>query len=254
MARELSQPKSLVLASRSPRRRLLLEQHGFAHCVVTSGVDDGLLAFPERGVSPAGWTAALAWLKARAGVAEAIAGGLGGSLVVLAADTVVVHRGEVIGQPIDHADAHRIVSALAGDEHTVITGIALIEATNPGGTADGGDEPWPVKMLIDRAFVEMGPLGGKAIDEYVASGQWRGKAGGYNLADRLEAGWPIDFHGDPSSIMGLPMRRLAPILRSMVGADGDAEMDRSTDGRRVPDIVIRNSDEHLHDSAGGVFA
>jgi septum formation protein len=57
--------------------------------------------------------------------------------------------------------------------------------------------------------VTWGDVDDDAIDEYVASGQWRGKAGGYNLEERLEAGWPIECEGDPTTVMGLPMRRLA---------------------------------------------
>jgi septum formation protein len=68
-------------------------------------------------------------------------------------------------------------------------------------------------MFTDRATVRLGRIAPPEIDGYVASGQWRGKAGAYNLAERLEAGWPITYEGDPGTIMGLPMRRLAPLLR-----------------------------------------
>ena len=53
------------------------------------------------------------------------------------------------------------------------------------------------------------------IERYVSAGGWRGKAGGYNLAERLAAGWPIRCEGDPTSVMGLPMARVAPLLREL---------------------------------------
>jgi predicted house-cleaning NTP pyrophosphatase (Maf/HAM1 superfamily) len=61
----------------------------------------------------------------------------------------------------------------------------------------------------------MGDVSDGVIDAYVASGAWQGKAGGYNLNERLEAGWPLEFFGDPSTIMGLPMRAILAALRRL---------------------------------------
>ena len=61
---------------------------------------------------------------------------------------------------------------------------------------------------MDQATVTWGDIDMSEVDQYIDSEQWRGKAGGYNLQDRIDAGWPITCAGDPATVMGLPMRRL----------------------------------------------
>jgi septum formation protein len=189
-----------VLASRSPRRRRLLAEHGIDHDAVQPAIDDSHL---QRGeASPAHWVASLAYLKAAAG-AHTI-GPARQSTLFLGADTVCLKNGEVIGQPRDAADAERIIRLLQNGSHEVLTGVALLRV-EPNGSRTR-------EILVDRARVRVGPLSDEQIRAYVASGQWQGKAGAYNLSERLEAGWPIEFDGDPSTIMGLPMRALLPRL------------------------------------------
>lgn len=206
--------RRLLLASRSPRRRQLLDEHGFAHGVVSSGLDDSGLR-PGR-VTPEQWVLALAHLKARAGLSSLLerrgndepdtrsAGTRRhAEPVLLAADTVVVKGDELIGQPNDADDALRIVSTLSNGEHCVLTGVAI--------AASGG-----VRWLLDSATVGVGDIGRERIEAYVETGDWRGKAGGYNLVERLDDGWPIRFVGDATSIMGLPMKRLRPVLDALL--------------------------------------
>ena len=71
------------------------------------------------------------------------------------------------------------------------------------------------RIGVDHAIVRIGPLSTRDIDEYIATGAWRGKAGGYNLSERLEAGWPITFDGHDSTIMGMPL----PLLDRLLGDD-----------------------------------
>ena len=94
-----------------------------------------------------------------------------------------------------------MLAALRDETHETITGVCLISL------ADG--RRW---LLVDRATVRYGHVSDKEIDRYVRSGEWRGKAGAYNLQDRFSAGWPIECEGDPATVMGLPMRRLQPWL------------------------------------------
>lgn len=185
----------LVLASASPRRRSLLGEAGFAPRVISTGVDDGVLA--PGPVSPAAWTAALAYLKAAAGRAALPPGD---RATVLGADTIVVKDGAIIGQPSDRAHAEAIIRALRGGSHTVMTGVALL---------GDGDRC----IFVDASAVTVGHIADEEIERYLDSGGWRGKAGAYNLAERLDAGWPITYSGDPATVMGLPMRRLGPLLR-----------------------------------------
>ncbi|MGP1272139.1 MAG: Maf family protein [Phycisphaerales bacterium] len=187
---------SLVLASRSPRRRALLHEAGIPFRSVDGPVDDGGLR-PGR-VPPEHWVVSLAYLKARA-VAEAMPPG--DRVVVLGADTVCVADGEILGQPNNEEVAAAMLRSFIDTSHAVVTGVALVEPS-------GGRE-----LLVDSAAVTWGVVPDEALRGYLASGGWRGKAGGYNLAERLDAGWPIVVDGDPGTVMGLPMRTLPAMLR-----------------------------------------
>src|SRR5690606_20335325 len=173
------------------------------HEAVEPGIDDGLL---EPGpVPPHQWVAALAYLKAAA-AARTLAPDR--PALVLGADTVVVKGAALIGQPADAADAERLIRLLQDGHHEVISGVALLRTDRPG---------WR-RMFVDRAWVRVGHIGDDAIRAYIAGGNWRGKAGAYNLAERIEAGWPIQYQGDPTTIMGLPMRMLVDRLPRLAGA------------------------------------
>lgn len=203
--------RRVLLASRSPRRSQLLLDAGVAHEARHPGIDDAVLA--PGIVTPAQWVTSLAYLKASTALRSGVftPSDYAGGEIVLGADTLVVKDGALIGTPEDVADARRILNLLFGADgaaaqprsrgHEVITGVAIIEPRTRERT-----------LLVDRARVYPGPLEPSAIDEYIATGLWKGKAGGYNLAERLSAGWPIEFDGDPTTIMGLPMRKLTPLL------------------------------------------
>ena len=107
-----------------------------------------------------------------------------------------------------------MVRAFAACSHRVVTGVALL--------GDGG----PPRRFADSAGVTFGALAPEEIDRYVASGGWRGKAGGYNLYERQAEGWPITVEGDPTTVVGLPMRLLAPALRRRLGAAGQGWVSR----------------------------
>lgn len=187
----------VLLASRSPRRRSLLTQAGVPHIAEHPGFEDGMLE-PGR-VSPPGWVASLAYLKAWTKLRELREQSRPGGIPewVLGADTACVVDGELVGTPADAAEAERIIRRFVGREHEVITGVALIHAATDRR-----------EVFVDRASVRFGALTDAQISQYAASDLWEGKAGAYNLAERLDAGWPITYEGDPATIMGLPMRAL----------------------------------------------
>lgn len=196
------------LASRSPRRRQLLDEHGIDHDAQHPGLEDSEL---KPGSVPAHqWVAALAYLKAAAG-AEQVRQTSAVVSAVLGADTAIVKDGRLIGTPRDAEDARTILRTLSGGQHEVVTGVSIV-------CASSGKR----MVFVDRAVVKLGALTEAIIDEYVLSGHWEGKAGGYNLRERIEAGWPIQFEGDPGTIMGLPMKGLRDRL------------DRFTQTRKVP--------------------
>jgi septum formation protein len=205
----LSFPVRLVLASQSPRRRLLMEQRGLVHDAVHPGVDDALLE-RGRGISPGQWAVALAYLKACAGFDKDRATG---PRLVIGADTVVVKGDQMIGQPRDAQDAERIIRLLQDGEHEVVTGVALV--WREAAPEEARSLPLRRRLFLDRAHVRVGHIGDRRIADYIASGNWRGKAGAYNLSERLEAGWPIDYEGDAGTIMGLPVARLVDVLQDL---------------------------------------
>ncbi|MEM7755669.1 MAG: Maf family protein, partial [Planctomycetota bacterium] len=198
---------TLALASKSPRRRQLLTEAGLAHEIIPSGIDDGQLS--ASAVHPAHWVTALAYMKAAAGAGQWAAAIPDRPAVVLGADTVCVKdtpvgqhtQHEIIGQPDDADHARAIITRLNNGAHSVITGVALIDTH--AGQSD---------LFSAAAHVRVGDIGREAIDRYIDSGNWQGKAGAYNLFERLDAGWPIEFEGDPHTIVGLPIADLLPRL------------------------------------------
>ncbi len=194
----------VVLASRSPRRRELLTSHGIRHSVVNVAIDDGELC--SLGREPRSWVMSLAYLKAAAGRCDALFVHEE-SAVLLGADTICVQGGRIIGQPRDEDHARSMILELSNGVHDVLTGVALLDPLT--GRRD---------LFFSAARVRVGHLLPVEVDSYVASGLWQGKAGGYNLGERLDAGWPIDFEGDPTGVMGLPMTLLVPRLSRFAAA------------------------------------
>ena len=203
---DVSQPlPALVLASRSPRRRDLLNRAGLSHTAVTPPVDDGDLVCPA-GVPPGHWVAALAYFKAAAVARSLILGFPPDPVIVLGADTVCVVGDKILGQPKDARHAREMIQVMASATHTVHTGIALLVF------------PARTRLIFTQsAVVRVGHIGAEELGDYLLSNLWQGKAGAYNLEERIEAGWPIEYEGDPTTVMGLPMDVLSPILFRALG-------------------------------------
>lgn len=185
-----SRPAPLILASRSARRRALLTEAGIAHEPAEPAFEDGVLS--PGSISPSNWVMSLAYLKAWAKARETPP-----DRVVLGADTTCVVDGRLVGTPRDADEAREIIESFIGREHEVLTGVALVE----GGCLRR-------RLFIERASVRFGAVTPDQVTEYIASGRWQGKAGAYNLSERIEAGWLVTFTGDPHAIMGLPIARL----------------------------------------------
>lgn len=184
-------PPTLFLASRSPRRQQLLTSRGYTFDADHPGFEDGEL-HPGT-VTPHQWVASLAYLKAVAGL-ERWRARRSLATVILGADTTCVLDGRMIGTPLSPAQAAHMIRAFTNRTHHVITAVALLCPTTR------------IRHLFtDQATVALGPLSDTQISDYIESGLWQGKAGAYNLSERIDAGWPLSFEGDPTSIMGLPM-------------------------------------------------
>jgi len=185
-------PPPLILASASPRRRQLLAEAGYAFEVDPSDVEEPP---PADGQAPADYAAALAWRKASAVAARR------GRGLVLGADTVCAIAGEVLGKPADRADAERMLRAQEGrDDIEVITGLCLYRA---------GAAEWvgAVEVTTCRCRVLTDP----ERTEHLDSGRWAGKAGAYGVQD--DDPFVTVVRGSWSNVVGLPMERLAALLR-----------------------------------------
>jgi septum formation protein len=178
----MSEVTSLILASGSPRRSEFLLRAGIVFDVVPADIDET----QGPGEPPATYAARLADEKAatvRARRPEAW---------VLAADTIVVEGGEVLGKPDDGADAARMLARLAGRRHTVMTATCL---AGPAGER--------VRRLIVTE-VAFRALPADEIASYVESGEWQGKAGGYGIQGRAAA-FVAAVVGSYTSVAGLPL-------------------------------------------------
>jgi septum formation protein len=182
----------LILASASPRRRELLRAADYAFDVCPADVDED--SYPP-GTLPADLAELLAAKKA-----DALAPRFPAD-VILAADTVVALGDRSIGKPADAAGAAAMIGLLAGTEHVVVTGVAVLRpATGFRRTT---------RVL---SSVHMRPLSAAEIDAYVATGQWQGKAGGYGLQDEHADPFVVRTAGSHTNIVGLPMEATAELL------------------------------------------
>jgi septum formation protein len=183
----------LILASGSPRRRELLERLGHPFTVETSRVDET----PRPGESPHELARRLALAKARDVAARHTRG------LVIGADTVVALGDRIFGKPVDEADAATMLRALRGGPHLVVTGIAVVRASD-----------YATRSTVVPATVRMRPYSDSEIDAYVASGEPLDKAGAYGaqgagarLIERVE--------GPFLTVVGLPMDDLIALVRDL---------------------------------------
>ncbi|MGI6130829.1 MAG: Maf family protein [Bacillota bacterium] len=186
----------LVLASASPRRSQLMQEIGLKFDVIPSQVAEGGISAgrPEELVM------LLAHAKA-ADVAKRLKAG-----IVIGADTIVVAGGQVLGKPVDSADAVKMLRALSGREHQVYSGVALIDAGSGRSLTD-----------YEVTAVRFRQLSEASIERYVATGEPMDKAGAYaiqGLGSLLVTG----IRGDYNCVVGLPLGKLA-IMLSEFGVD-----------------------------------
>jgi septum formation protein len=196
-----AQPR-LVLASRSPRRKELLEQLGLTVEVAPAEVDET----PRPGESPETYVRRLAEAKARA-VALGIRGGA--PVFVLGADTAVVLDGRILGKPTDAKDAGRMLRLLSGRAHEVLTGYVIL-VLRP---ARSGGEPDRAAGVV-RTEVEFKALDEAEIETYVATGEPLDKAGAYAIQG--VGGFMVRrINGSHSNVVGLPLCETIERLRRL---------------------------------------
>lgn len=198
---------TVVLASASVRRRELLEAAGYPPAVIVPHIDDGPLRVrPDRAGEDC---CALAWFKVAQVLRRrrVLAATAPNARIVLAADTVCVLGAQVLGKPATPDAARSMLMAESGSMQTVVTGVA-IHCLATGRRF----------LSSDQARVSFGALSPEMVDAHIASGAWSGRAGGYHIDEVLHLGWPLACEGDPSTVSGLPLRMVLPILRRLLGA------------------------------------
>ncbi|MDX2001934.1 MAG: Maf family protein [Chitinophagales bacterium] len=180
----------LVLGSKSPRRKYLMEQAGFQFRMITKDVEE---VFPDelpvREVAPY-----LAQLKA-----EAILPEVGKEELVITADTVVLLDNKIYGKPNDIIDAKRILGELSGKVHEVITGVCLMSTSKTEG-------------FSETTKVHFAALSEAEIDWYVHHYEVMDKAGAYGIQDGIGLIGIERIDGCYFNVMGLPVHRLYQAL------------------------------------------
>ncbi len=185
--------RPIILASASPRRAALLEGAGLRVTVVPSIVAEDLLP----GEAPAGAALRLARAKAREVSQRAE------ERFIVAADTIVVVDGEVLGKPRDAADAERMLRRLSGRVHEVMTGFEVLDRDTGRGIGD---------VVVTR--VEFKPLHPDEIQAYVATGCPLDKAGAYGIQGRA-ASMVRRIDGSYTNVVGLPLAEVVDALRCL---------------------------------------
>ena len=181
-----------ILASASPRRRELLTRAGYEFDVIPADVDER----PLDGEAPREFVCRVAMDKAEAVVAHVQGAG---SRIVLAADTIVLIDGEILGKPRDLRHAASMLRRLSGRVHDVLTGVALVR-----GTAR--------LNVVETTSVSLVELAESTIDWYLSTGEANDKAGAYGVqgaasrfVDRID--------GSYTNVVGLPIARVDQLLR-----------------------------------------
>jgi septum formation protein len=183
----------IYLASGSPRRRELLTQIGLPFDRISGEVDET----PFDGEGAHAYVARLAGAKAAAGVEFARTHGMPPRLV-LAADTTVALDDQILGKPLDAADAAAMLQRLSGRTHEVLTGVAVSDGTR-------------TELAISTSEVRFRHLSIEEIAAYVATGEPLDKAGGYG-AQGIGAVLIASLSGSFSGVVGLPLTETVALL------------------------------------------
>ena len=181
---------SIILASASPRRRELLSLFHIPFTVKVADIDETM----DANARPSDEVARVSRLKAMAVEREA-------EDVVIAADTIVVCQGKILGKPHSKEEAAGMLSPLSGRDHQVMTGCTVVK----------GDR---VETFTEVTDLHFRALRQKEIEDYVATGEPMDKAGAYGIQGGA-ALFCRRMEGDYYNVVGLPVCHLGEVLRQM---------------------------------------
>ena len=186
----------LILASSSPRRLALLNQVGIEpEHLIPANVDET----PDRGELPRRLAQRLADLKALTAQHKARQSGLTENALILAADTVVAVGRRILPKAETMDEAAQCLKLLSGRNHRVYTGLTLIST---GGRLR--------KRIVDTR-IRFKRLSPKEMEAYLASAEWRGKAGGYAIQG-IAGSFVVKLNGSYSAVVGLPLTEVVQLL------------------------------------------
>jgi septum formation protein len=194
----LNRPPDLILASASPRRRELLMSVGLALRIEPVDIDESA----REGEPVRDYAARVAAEKCDAAVARFGCQ----TLAVLAADTVVTLANRILGKPADEADAAEMLGFLAGHRHEVLTAYRIRSG----------------ERMVERTVstqVHFRSLDAKEVVAYLASGEWRGKAGAYAIQG-IAGCFVTDLRGSFTNVVGLPLAEVLADLRAVEALPG----------------------------------
>lgn len=193
----------IILASKSPRRREILEQMGMEFEIIPA-VGEEVISDND----PAKVVESLSGQKAYE-IAQKISdenkvctddmGRCTESYLIIGADTVVAQDGRILGKPEDEADAFAMLDELQGREHSVFTGVTLIYLDSNGDRAE--------KTFSEETKVEFYPMSEEEIKDYISTGEPMDKAGAYGIQGKAFV-YVKGISGDYYNVVGLPAARI----------------------------------------------
>ena len=178
----------IILASASPRRRELLSQLGWEFTVQVSQIEEVITK-----IHPGEIVEELSELKARAVFSQTE-----GDVLVIGADTVVAHKGQILGKPTDAVDAVRMLEGLQNDTHQVYTGVTMCMRRKGVET---------VRSFYESTEVDFYSMSREEIEWYVNTGEPMDKAGAYGIQG-LAGRFVKQIRGDYNNVVGLPVAGL----------------------------------------------
>ena len=184
----------IVIASKSPRRKELMEKFGYSIIVDPSHANEDSI----QNTDVRELTKELAKLKA-----ETVAGKYKDAIII-GIDTLVYHEGEQIGQQKTKEEAYNTIKKLMGKKHSIYSGVYIINTAN-GKTASGSEKSNIVLKTVSE----------KELKKYINTEIWKGKAGAYDTADPEFANFILDIEGCEYNIRGLPIMKIRELLENV---------------------------------------
>ncbi len=184
----------LILASASPRRAQILRDAGISFSIMSSAIDE--TPYPQE--MPEQMVQRLANAKAELVAARAV-----GPAILVAADTVVVVAGQILGKPRSTEDARRMLELFSGRTHSVVTGVSVIRL--PG---------MQRRQFVETTLVTFLPLSPEEISRYLSTDEPYDKAGAYAIQGHAGRYIPR-IEGCYFNVVGLPLARLVEMLRDL---------------------------------------